>query len=156
MSYDSSQPSVRDRIIDSVKAALLAVVPPAFTTDLSAGTVRLWNADVFELVNYPALLITPLQESADDTECNFLQAHELPIGVVIAVKDQDWDPIIRKAIADVEVAMLADYSRGGLATTTKLVSTEVYDSTASAPVAAAQMIFSIHYRTLYGDPNTPH
>lgn len=156
MTYDPNLPTVRSKILDNILATLGAIIPPTFGTNAAVGTVRLWDADAFHVTNYPGFLLVPLVDTPDDTLCSALLAHEMTVGIVLAVQGQDWDQQMRQAIADVEVAMLADTTRGNNAAMTRLVSTEVYDASPTAPVGAGQMIFSINYRTAYGDPTEPH
>lgn len=152
MPYDPSLLPIGERIVQHVQATLEAIAPPTYATTLT-GRVRRWDGNPFEVTNGPAVAIVEGPERQDDQVGKIIR-HELPIQLEIGVFGQDWSLQLHKLLADLRVALTADWTRGGLALDTKIESAEVLDSFPSGPMAVAHMDLLIRYRTLYHDPTT--
>lgn len=61
---------------------------------------------------------------------------------------------IEKLLADLEKALLADRTRGGLAVDTRLLSNQVWTDEPGEPWNEVQLAVRVHYRTKRGDPFT--
>jgi hypothetical protein len=153
MPYSPSTLTVKDSILDNLVASIQAIAPPSYGTNMSGRTVRIWNGDPFDLPSYPAVLVLPIGERTHDQRLRLL-SHELEVAVVACVKDQRWPDLLDRLLADLRVAMLADWTRGGKAVTTRIEETTYWDAEASKPVGAAQVMLRIIYRTVYDDPTT--
>jgi hypothetical protein len=146
--YTPALDSVREKILDNLASTLTAIAPPSYASTVA--TVKRFEGP-FEITSYPGICIVPGQETTDDTRISIL-SHELPVTLVLAVYDSQWREILNKLLADVRVAVLADWTRGGNALTTRVTNQEVVDSSPSQPIALAQMDLVVLYRTLYADP----
>lgn len=153
MAYSGTAPLVRDLIIENLRAAIQAIAPPTYGSDLTGRVVKVWDGDPFTLPSYPAVMLTPIGESLNDQRLRLL-SHEMQVVAICCVSGTNWASLIERLLADVRVAVLADHTRGGYALTTRVEEVTYWDSTESAPKAAAQLMIRVLYRTLYDDPTT--
>ena len=153
MSYPNTDP-VQLRIIDHIVATLQAAAPPQ--TAYKFQDVRAWSGNQLEnIAAQPAALVIPIVETSGDQRM-LLYVHELDVSILISLRTQDWKREIVRLATDVRVALLADWTRGGIAENTVILSTEIFDSTESAPLAGAQINARVRYRTLFTDPSEAH
>lgn len=154
MSYPSDLP-VHERVVAHLVETLAAMAPPA-TVHTFRSVERWGGGSVQKAPAYPAAIVIPVVETSDDQAILPLLRHELDVAVTMTLRDQDWKTAIQQLAADVRVAVLADYSRGGDAETTRVISTEVFPPVPNSPLAAAQVNLRVVYRTLYTDPSEAH
>lgn len=151
--YSASAQTVRSRIIENIRATIAAMASPTYATIFS--TARVWGGNVALTVSeFPAAVVMPISDEADDSVSARIE-HQLDVAILVVVDDSDWSTAVERATTEVEVALLADWQRGGVALDTKVLSTTPWDDEATAPKAGAQILVRVLYRTLYDDPTTP-
>jgi len=149
MAYDPTADTIREKILDNIETTLRTIIEPAYGSTLT-NVVRYIGND-FEVTNYPAVAIVPGLQRNDDSRLALIE-HTLPITLLLMVRAQNWRQKIERLTADVRVALLSDYTRGGVALTTRHTGDEVFDSEPSSPLGAAQVNLDVLFRTLYHDP----
>lgn len=152
MTYDPTRPTVRQLVLDSIEATIKAIALPDYGTKFE--TVRQWNGNVLTVNAYPCALIIALEDQHDDTRMGIIE-NVLDVAIAVGVRGQDWPARLDRAMADIRVALLNDWNRGGVAASTSILHTLVWDSEPTSPIAAAQVLVRVLYRTLYEDPTTP-
>lgn len=149
MAYDPTADTIRLQILDNIESTLRTILEPTYGTSLY--NVQQYMGNDFEVTNYPAVVIVPGLQRNDDGRLALIE-HALPVTLLLMVRAQDWREKIDRLVADVRVALLTDYTRGGVALTTRGTGEEVYDSEPSSPLGAAQVNVEVLFRTLYHDP----
>jgi hypothetical protein len=145
---------VREQVLANLVSVLAAMAPPA--TNYRFQTVRRWGGGILERgLEQPACLIIPVVETSNQERQAIIE-HELDVALTCSLLDADWQTKIEQLAADVRVAVLADYSRGGAAMDTRIISTEIFPALPGSPLACAQVNLRIVYRTLFTDPSEPH
>ena len=151
MSYAPSAPTIRERILQNLEATLRAI-NGAPTYRHHVRKVYRFFGNAFQIGGgLPAIVIVPdVQRNTDQR--SFLIEHTLPIRLLLVVESQSWRTELEALLADCRVSLLADWTRGGIALTTRILGEEVFDSEPSAPAGGAQMDLEVLFRTLYQDP----
>lgn len=150
MTYSPTQATIRQRIIDNLKSTLEGMSTPTFATEFAS--VKVWGGNVaLAISEYPSAIIMPMGDESDDSRSAILE-HTLDLAIMLVVDDSDWASALERAIAEVQVALLTDWQRGGVALDTKVLSSTPWDDEATEPKAGAQMLVRVIYRTLYEDP----
>lgn len=155
MPYNPATTTVREGILSNIETTLAAIATPTYANTLGAGRVRRWNGNLMEVADFPCALVIPYEERQSDNVSQLI-SHEMTVAIVLGVRAEAWAQEIHKLIADVRVALTADYTRGGRALTTQVLSDEVFEATPSAPIGGAQVMVRVLYRTLYDDPTTAY
>lgn len=148
MTYPAD-PTISLRIRDNLLAAVQAIAPPTYRSTVR--TARVWDGDVFRVDAYPLVAVVILEEAHDDSRLALVQ-HTMRAVLVLGVQGASWKDLLDDLIADVRVALTSDHTRGGVAVTTQVLRTRIYDATAVNPTAEAHVEFLVLYRTLYSDP----
>lgn len=152
MSYDSTSETIREQILANVETTLLTIKgPPSYHHYVRE--VRRFAGNLMEFPNYPAIAIIPGTTKNDDSRLGMVE-HVLPITLAVMVKSQRWRQDVETLLADCRVALTADWTRGGVALTTRGALEDILDSEPSSPLGAAQMELEVLYRTLYHDPGS--
>lgn len=153
MAYDSTSDPVLERIISNFETTLRGIQgPPAFHH--RAVDVKRFCGNPMLFPNYPAIGFVPGAVRFNDQRLALIEC-VLPITVQAMVKSQRWQRDIVTFCTDIQVAVLTDHTRGGVAVTTRGALTDMLDSEPSSPLGGAQMEFEVVYRTLYHDPGSP-
>ncbi len=153
MPYPGST-TVRELIlanIDTVLAGISAGYPATYKT--APNTVRRWTGNVFEVPTYPCIIVVPQGETHNDDRLGIVE-HTMDLLIVCGVYDSAWKTSLQDLITDVRVALTTDWTRGGNALTTQILSDQVFEADPTNPLAEAQVSVRVLYRTLYGDPTT--
>lgn len=154
MTYDPSRTPVRQLVLEDIEAALQAIAPPDYASTMAPGQVRRYGATRTNVSDYPGCVVVPLEETTDDSR-TLLQEHLMVVALQFIVRSSTWKTALLALLADARVALLADHTRGGNAAWTRIIAEEVFDAEPSTPIATAQMIVHVLYRTRYDDPTTP-
>lgn len=149
MAYSPAADTIREQILVNIEETLLTIREPTYGSSLL--NVKRYIGNDFEVTNYPAVVIVPGLQRNDDQRLALIE-HTLPVTLLLMVRGQGWRQKIERLLADVRVALLADYKRGGAALTTRSAGEEVFDSEPSSPLGAAQVDVSVIFRTQYHDP----
>ena len=155
MPYPGST-TVRELIlanIDTVLAGISAGYPATYKT--SPNTVRRWSGNVFEVPTYPCIIVVPQGETHNDGRCHLVE-HTMDLLIVCGVYDSAWKTSLQDLISDVRKALTTDWTRGGNALTTQILSDQIFEADPTNPLAEAQVSVRVLYRTLYTDPTETH
>lgn len=156
MAYPTGTPA-SELIMQNVATTLAAIATPGYYNDVEA-VVRLSQlSDVEQLkAQMPAILVTPPTLTLSDSRAAIVTATASFVvrGYLIAHTGQL--AALEKLGADIRVALLTDWTRGGYALTTRVTSQELLVSAGemSEPVSAVDLTVEIEFRHLYQDPNT--
>lgn len=154
MTYDPSILPVRERILANLQTTLESVTgAPTYALKLEQ-VKRFGGNTQTKITDYPGCIIVPQEERTDDGRI-CIQEHWMPVDLLLVVRKETWRQDINKLLADVRVALLSDYTRGGLAVWTKTIAEDVYEPATTEPVASARMQIQIYYRTAFDDPTAP-
>lgn len=155
MPYPGST-TVRELIlanIDTVLASISAGYPATYKT--APNTVRRWTGNVFEVPTYPCIIVVPQGETHNDGRCHLVE-HTMDLLIVCGVYDSAWKTSLQDLISDVRKALTTDWTRGGNALTTQILSDQIFEADPTNPLAEAQVSVRVLYRTLYTDPTETH
>jgi len=155
MPYPGST-TVRELIlanIDTVLAGISAGYPATYKT--APNTVRRWTGNVFEVPTYPCIIVVPQGETHNDGRCHLVE-HTMDLLIVCGVYDSAWKTSLQDLISDVRKALTTDWTRGGNALTTQILSDQIFEADPTNPLAEAQVSVRVLYRTLYTDPTETH
>lgn len=155
MPYPGST-TVRELIlanIDTVLAGISVGYPATYKT--APNTVRRWTGNVFEVPTYPCIIVVPQGETHNDGRCHLVE-HTMDLLIVCGVYDSAWKTSLQDLISDVRKALTTDWTRGGNALTTQILSDQIFEADPTNPLAEAQVSVRVLYRTLYSDPTETH
>jgi len=147
--------SVRERILQNIEAALRTIVEGDVYNFTVRQVERTRVTPLLENLEFPALFIFEMPERLTQGP-NPLMTKELVIVIQAWIRsgDDDLSVQVNGLLADLEVALLADKTRGGLAVDTLFSEHSIYLDTPIDVLAATHTIFTVHYRTVEGDPYT--
>lgn len=154
MAWPSGTP-VAQQVFEHIVTTLQAIQgAPNFKTTVKS--VRVAGKDVTELDHFPAILVQPWRASyRDDTAPTIRGEMLLTIQPIVASDVESEIPDkLTDLIEDIRVALLTDHTRGGIAHTTQVQSSEPYAIVEGWPVFAADLFVVVLYRHLYLDPAT--
>lgn len=154
MVYDPSRTPVDELVLQSIETALRGItVVDGYSQDMRS--VERWGPNAINRTgSFPCAVVLPFEETHDDSRIALLHTSK-EIGISLGVDTKDWKTQLEKLLADVQVALFADHTRGGVAVTTKILAKGIQDSTGSGSRAAAHVYVQVLYRTLRDDPTTP-
>jgi len=144
--------SVREKIIKNIVTTLQAVVPPAYTTTIRK--VERIKTVGLNIQEFPTILIIPADETKTQEP---LDKYTTKFGIILEcwIRNQgDISVEVNTLLADVEKALMTDYTRGGVAVDTKLVSNSAFYNEVNKPYGGIEIRIEIHYRHKYNDPYT--
>lgn len=155
MAYPAGSP-VKERVLEHVKTTLAAIASPAYFTDVVA--VKRQTSEnpyvALDQAEFPAVLISVPTTSYDDGVNGILSAStNVSLRLVVQARE-GVSSNIEQFISDVKAALLADWTRGGLALDTKIVGDEVLVPEEVTGYAVADVSLTLRWRHLYSDPNT--
>lgn len=147
--------SVRERILQNLQATLESIVEGATYNFTVRKVERTRAVPLLENMEFPCVFIFEMPERITQ-EPNPLLTKELTIVFQSWLRSGDGDLSVQLNgfIADLEVALLADVRRGGLAVDTTITEHTVFVDTPIDVMAAIHTIATVHYRTVEGDPYT--
>ena len=145
---------VDQRIVSNLVTTLQGIVAGGvFKTTVRM--VKVAGKDVPKLDSFPAILIQQPRVTYDDRTAGILRGDMFVMMQAVVRSDGDAIPsLLSDLIADVRVALLADYTRGGDAQDTSMQSSEPYALVDGYPLFGADIQVSILFRHLYADPAT--
>lgn len=146
---------------DTVEKAILAdilttlqgiVAGPEYNTTVR--TVRRQHDDITKVPLLPGIIIVHEGTQETDSEVNGLIDVTLSVGLSLGIDVQvnAWQEQIVALQNDVKAALRSDWTRGGNALATRVISGQPYDATDESPVAGAEVFVTVKYRHLYQDP----
>jgi hypothetical protein len=152
MAYDPAQDTIREKILKNIKTTLESIQgPPTYKHRVLK--VERFMGNMMEFSSFPSVAIVPGVTTSDDARLGMIE-HVLHVSLLLMVKSSSWKTETEKLIAECRVAMLSDWTRGGVALTTRGTGEDVMDSEPSSDLGGAKMDFEVHYRTRYHDPGT--
>jgi hypothetical protein len=146
--------SIRESIIGNIKTTLQTITK-----------ANLYNFDVAKVTRerlvglnidqFPSIVIIPGREGKTEEPIERYTAR-LVITLECWLQEHDESIVtdVNKFLADVEKALLVDYTRGGKAINTKLVSNQAFYNDINKPYGGVMIDIEIHYRHVYNDPYT--
>tara|TARA_R110002020_G_scaffold425054_3_gene634469 strand:+ start:2030 stop:2503 length:474 start_codon:yes stop_codon:yes gene_type:complete len=148
---------VKELILQDIETTLAAITAgSAYYT--SVAVVDRINTIPVEIRDYPAIVLTPLGTDYDqpgDARTTAIGANYRVRATLVARTRTDAAATIENFIRDVHKALLVDITRGGEAINTRMLSDSVfYPTQIEEPVAIADCIIEVRYRTLRTDLNT--
>jgi hypothetical protein len=147
--------TVRETILANIDTTLAAIATTPLTYKTVPNTVRRWTGNVFEVPSYPCIIVVPTGETHDDSRIAIVQ-HTMDLLIVCGVYDSNWKTTLQDLVTDVRVALTTDWTRGGKAITTQIISDQIFEAEPTNPLAEAQVTVRVFYRTLYNDPTTAY
>lgn len=151
MTYSPLTDSIRERILQNLESTIGAIAPPTYSTKVAV--VQRFAGNDLLFANYPGVAIVPGVLETNDQRLGLLE-HKLQISLLVMVKSQRWRRDLDRLLSDLRVAILEDWTRGGVALDTHATVEEIVDSEPSSPLGAARMDLEVLYRTLYHDPGS--
>lgn len=142
---------VRKQIRDAVESTL--------TSGVALVSGRVYGSRVYPLTKekLPAIAVYTTSESSGIMTMGLrtlLRELSLNVDVYVSVNDT-FDDNVDAICLQVEEAIAANYTLGGLSKDTILVSTEVdYDGDTENPVGVARLTYTVQYVTTVGDVET--
>lgn len=153
MAYPTGTP-VREAILDNIVSTLEAIAAPSYHTTVSA-VHRLRGLNALSLTAFPAIMVSTPRADWDDTT-HGLQIGSMHLTLRLALQGgADGQEQLSWFLDDVKVALLADYTRGGVARDTQITGDEAYQSDEATNVFGADIFVNVKFAHLYTDPNTP-
>jgi hypothetical protein len=147
---------VKEAVLQNLETALAAIAAGAAYYTTVARVQRI-NTVPIDLPEYPAIVLVPLGTDYDPPGAATTLAiagHYRVQATLIIRSRTDAVADLENFIRDVHKALLVDPTRGGLAIDTRLVSDSVYYPTdIEEPVALADLVIEVHYRTTRTDLN---
>ncbi len=148
--------SIRERIVQDVVSTLEGIrVSNGFDLDVqSVLRARLPGVKVQE---FPTILVVEQSETKDQpaTPGGLLGkwAASLSVALICWVRHEEMAREANRLLANVEKALMADLTRGGLAVLTNLVSNEMFvTEDIEAPKAGITVVIEVRYRHAEQDP----
>jgi hypothetical protein len=149
--------SIRERIgqhVDTTLAAITGVGDYHCRLEFIARSSGLPG----NLIDLPAVHVTEGTETVSDGPLPFLtRMLALTLRGWIRKDDDDGLPLAtwrNRLLQDLERALIADHTRGGLAINTRVAGTRILDDPDVDVVGAVELDLEILYRTKIGDPAT--
>jgi len=148
-----AEESIQERNLQHLKDSLWAIDGTgAYFHKLES--VERGKPDVPEdLTQLPAAFLAAGDETVVQ-ETNLLLTRRLPVTVEAWVRSAagDLPTLANRMIADIERALLADPTRGGLAIRTELLGSGKTPDESPGVLASARVEIAVHYWTLVGNP----
>lgn len=144
---------IRERILQHCETSLRAIDGTGAYHTALAGVARGRQVPKEDPADLPAAFLQEGDESfAQDT--NLLVTRTLPVSVEVLLRSTaaDLPTLANRAAADVERALTADPTRGGLARRTDITGIAITHDEAPGVLASVRCDFTIEYFTLRGDP----
>jgi hypothetical protein len=143
---------IRERILQHC-ATSLAAINGTGAYHLALARITRGQPVPGDLGDLPAAWLEEGDEPISQ-DTNRLLTRELPLSVTVWVRSEagDLPTLTNRALADVERAMLADPTRGGLAKATTMIGNAVTRDEAPGVLGSARVDFSIQYFTAWGNP----
>jgi len=148
--------SRREYILQNIKTVLETItVANGYTNTIT--TVQRWTqkGNVFQAI--PAIVINAGQEEKQQTP-NPQATCKLTVFLDVWHRQDDTDTtpsdqVISSLIADVEKAIMADYTRGGYAEDTRVLNNVPFETVDGMPSFGVQIELEITYKHALGDPS---
>lgn len=148
--------AIRERILQHCEASLL-VVNGIGVYQLPIRTVGRGQGDPSNLDELPSAYLQEGVETVVDGP-DPLITRILPITVIgWCLVDDETTPLatVRNRLQqDIETAILADQTQGGLAVNTRYTGSRIPDDREPGSLGSVEVSFEIHYRTRYNNPVT--
>lgn len=147
--------SVGESVVADVLTSLREINgTPTYTFDVSQSVHQ--NANVLQLSSLPAVVVFD-GGAPEGPGPNALVSveHTLDIVCVVPASALGWQSDARRLMTDVAAKLREDWTRGGIALDTKIVSQELHDSdeqAAATPFGVGTLRAVVRYRHLYTDP----
>lgn len=154
MAYPSGTP-VDEAIVADLTAALGGIATPAYHTDVRQA-LRFDPENGVNLQTFPAIVVGPAAVSWDDTVHGLLSGTlTTTVRGFVQARTQPATTLAWLA-ADIRKALLDDYTRGGVALTTRILDQATWTLDESAhPIHGIDVQVLVLFRHLYDDPNSP-
>lgn len=153
MAYPTGTP-VEEQILDDIKTALEAIAAPSYHTNVEHVTrYDMENGLHFDV--FPTIVIAPAAISWDDSVHGLLSGtlSTTVRGFIEAREDVATE--LAWLAADIRKALLADYQRGGVALSTRVLEQSLWTlDDAAGPVHGIDIQVQVPFRHDYTDPNT--
>ncbi len=147
--------SVRSLIVDDLVDALGAIDGTGSYSCQVKGVYH-WQRIPGTIEDYPALVVADIGERMDELVFD-LYARNLSVivqGTLLAARGGDSaDNEANDLIADIERAVMADYTRGGNAINTRIVRSQTFLLEEADPYVVIEVELTVSYRTLLTDPS---
>lgn len=148
---------VKELILQNMETTLAAINGGSdyYTT---VAVVDRINVIPIEIREYPAIIITPIGTDYDQpgeaTTLALAGNYRVRLTLVVRTRT-DPSMTIENFVRDVHTALIVDITRGGYAINTRMLSDDVfYPTQIEEPVAIADCVIDVRYRTLRTDLNT--
>lgn len=148
---------VKEAILQNLET-VLATISAGSDYYTNVATVTRINAVPIDLPEFPAIVLSPLGTEYDPpgqaTTLAIAGHYRIRATLVVRTRS-DAVAALENFIRDVHRCILLDTTRGGLAVDTRLLSDEVYYPTdIDEPVALAELVILVIYRTTRSELNT--
>ena len=150
--------SIREKIMKNIKTVLQTItVGNGYSNTILS--VQRFIQSGHKLLDVPVILISEGSETAEDKAPNLTMKTLSVYLAVITRQDETIDTrsgaeVMNSIVADVEKAMVADFTRGGNSIDTKIISSDPIDVQDGEPELGVLMQFEIIYRHGRTDPTS--
>ena len=149
---------VKEDILQNLKTTIEGIAAGGdYYTDVRE--VSLLEAEPTMVSQYPCAIISPLGTEYDHpgtATMNTITGHYRVRATLLVRTRTNAALSIERFVRDVQKSILIDITRGGNAIDTYMTSDDVfYPTELDEPVAGADCVILVHYRTLRTDLNTP-
>ena len=145
--------SIREKIMANVETTLEGITTAAGYNSTIQRVYRIRLAGL-NIQEFPSIVVIPGREiNAEEPVDRYTE--RLSFVLECWLKEASKDDIatqVNKLVADVQKALLVDYTRGGMAINTKLLGNEPFYNDVNAPYGGVDIEIEIHYRHQYSDP----
>jgi len=127
--------------------------PPDYSAAL---TVYRMGANIMGVPRLPCAIVLDVGADEDDGAANGTIQCTRRFDIILGVSSYDsgWPADVQAACADVAAKLREDWTRGGIAQTTRVDFEDIWDAPADGemPVAGGHVSVTVVYRHLYDDP----
>lgn len=149
--------TVRERILANIKSTLENITQAnGYNFDFSSQTVQRWSMHGNTPVDIPMIIITPGDEIEESSVHPFSECTLSVFLSVFYINDKNdavpTDIYLNRLQGDIKKTVLLDYTRGGEAIDTDIVSTSPFVTTEGQHYAGLVIELKVKYRHLRNDP----
>lgn len=145
--------SLREQVFDSIADALAAITAGGTYWYTPANVFRYDLPDV-DAISFPTYVVADDSETVDRlTKPLAHRSLTVTVSAVHMAQIQDGpDRVARRLLQDIQTAVLADPTRGGLAVDTREVSSRLDIAGPNEPQVMVEATFTVQYRTALANP----
>lgn len=147
--------SVRENLLENIKTTLEGITK-ANGYDYDIASVQRWKQHGNDFISQPVIIICAGNEEKEATPSSLVTCN-LKVYLDVYVRQEEdatepTDTLLNEILRDIEVALSADYTRGGYAHETRVTNIFPFVTSEEAPHAGFTIEVTVLYQHDYGDP----